>query len=108
MITRRHLERVKKNCIICNMGHSNLEIDLDCLKDLKKEKIRRNVTHITMPNGKTVVLLADVCVYLEISTIIIIWHYWARLVLPNFRRNTVSPSTVLSITQDINFVSVHN
>ena len=82
------------------MGHSNQEIDLDCLKDLKKEKIRRNVTHITMPNGKTIVLLADVCVYLKISTfmIIIIWHYWARLVLQNFRRNTVSPSTVLSIT----------
>ena len=61
MITRKHLERVKKNCIICNMGHSNQEIDLDSLKDLKREKIRRNVTHITMPNGKTVVLLADVC-----------------------------------------------
>ena len=60
MIHRRHLERVKKNCIICNMGHSNQEIDLESLKELKKEKIRRNVTHITMPNGKTVVLLAEV------------------------------------------------
>ena len=60
VIHRRHLERVKKNCIICNMGHSNQEIDLESLKDLKKEKIRRNVTHIMMPNGKTVVLLAEV------------------------------------------------
>jgi S-adenosylhomocysteine hydrolase len=50
------------------MGHSNQEIDLDSLKDLKREKIRRNVTHITMPNGKTVVLLADVRVYLKIHT----------------------------------------
>ena len=63
MISRKHLERVKKNCIVCNMGHSNQEIDLDSLKDLKREKIRKNVTHLTMPNGKTVVLLADVCVY---------------------------------------------
>ena len=42
------------------MGHSNQEIDLESLKDLKKERIRRNVTHFTMPNGKTVVLLAEV------------------------------------------------
>ena len=60
VITRKHLERVKKNCIICNMGHSNQEIDLESLRDLKKERIRRNVTHFTMPNGKTVVLLAEV------------------------------------------------
>ena len=64
VITRKHLERVKKNCIICNMGHSNQEIDLESLKDLKREKIRRNVTHITMPNGKSVILLAEVHVYI--------------------------------------------
>ena len=60
VITRKHLEKVKKNCIICNMGHSNQEIDLESLKDLKREKIRKNVTHITMHNGKTVVMLAEV------------------------------------------------
>ena len=60
MITRKHLEKVKGNCKICNMGHSNQEIDMESLKDLKKEKIRRNLTHIPMPNGKTVVMLAEV------------------------------------------------
>lgn len=28
MVTREHLDRMKNSCIVCNMGHSNTEIDV--------------------------------------------------------------------------------
>jgi len=49
---RKHVERLKSGCILANMGHSNQEIDLDAFKDMRKEKIRKNVSHILLPNGR--------------------------------------------------------
>ena len=60
MVTRRHLERAKSGCIVANMGHSNQEIDVDSLRDLHKERTRHSVTHYVWPNGKRIVLLAEV------------------------------------------------
>ena len=60
VVTRKHLDKVKNGCIVANMGHSNQEIDLESLKSLKKERIRHNVTHVIWPNGKRVILLAEV------------------------------------------------
>lgn len=59
VIGRKQMDRLKNGCIVCNMGHSNQEIDTASLHGLKKERIRRNVTHIVWPNGKRVNLLAD-------------------------------------------------
>lgn len=28
VVTREHLDRMKNGCIVCNMGHSNTEIDV--------------------------------------------------------------------------------
>jgi len=28
VVTREHLDKVKNGCIVCNMGHSNTEIDV--------------------------------------------------------------------------------
>lgn len=28
VVTREHLDRMKNSCIVCNMGHSNTEIDV--------------------------------------------------------------------------------
>lgn len=28
VVTRSHLDRMKNGCIVCNMGHSNTEIDV--------------------------------------------------------------------------------
>ena len=28
VVTRQHLDRLKNGCIVCNMGHSNTEIDV--------------------------------------------------------------------------------
>lgn len=30
VITRDHMDRMKSGCIVCNMGHSNSEIDVVC------------------------------------------------------------------------------
>ena len=62
VVTRKHLDKVKNGCIVANMGHSNQEIDLESLKSLKRERIRHNVAHIIWPNGKRIVLLAEVSV----------------------------------------------
>jgi S-adenosylhomocysteine hydrolase len=30
VVTRAHMDRLKTGCIVCNMGHSNTEIDVVC------------------------------------------------------------------------------
>ena len=61
VVSRDHLDRMKSGCIVCNMGHSNTEIDVMSLKtqDLTWEKVRTQVDHIIWPNGKRMVLLAE-------------------------------------------------
>lgn len=83
---------MKNSCIVCNMGHSNTEIDvvwllsfIDCkafspflplqpqstvlssfqtslrTPELTWERVRSQVDHVIWPDGKRVVLLAEVC-----------------------------------------------
>ena len=60
VVKREHMNNLKDGCIVANMGHSCHEIDVPSLKNLKKEKIRPQVSHIIWPDGKTVILLAEV------------------------------------------------
>lgn len=30
VVTREHMDKMKNGCIVCNMGHSNTEIDIVC------------------------------------------------------------------------------
>ncbi|KAK2555703.1 Adenosylhomocysteinase 3 [Acropora cervicornis] len=59
---QEHLDRMKNGCIVCNMGHSNTEVDVASLRtsDLTWEKVRTQVDHIIWPDGKRIVLLAEV------------------------------------------------
>jgi len=61
VVTREHMDKMKNGCIVCNMGHSNTEIDVLSLKtqDLTWEKVRSQVDHIIWPGGKRMVLLAE-------------------------------------------------
>ncbi|XP_024911711.1 S-adenosylhomocysteine hydrolase-like protein 1 isoform X2 [Cynoglossus semilaevis] len=61
VVLREHLDRMKNGCIVCNMGHSNTEIDLLSLQtaDLKWEHLRPQVDHIIWPDGKRIILLAE-------------------------------------------------
>ena len=61
VVTREHMDKMKNGCIVCNMGHSNTEVDVMSLKtqDLTWEKVRTQVDHIIWPGGKRLVLLAE-------------------------------------------------
>ena len=45
VLTRDLMDKLKNGCIVCNMGHSNTEIDVMSLKtqDLTWEKVRTQV-----------------------------------------------------------------
>jgi len=61
VICRDDLDKMKSGAVVCNMGHSNTEIDVASLKtgDLTWEKVRSQVDHVIWPNGKRIVLLAE-------------------------------------------------
>ena len=51
VVTRDNMDKMKNGCIVCNMGHSNTEIDVLSLKtkELVWEKVRSQVDHIIWP-----------------------------------------------------------
>ncbi|XP_072306166.1 S-adenosylhomocysteine hydrolase-like protein 1 isoform X1 [Eucyclogobius newberryi] len=61
VVSREQLDRMKNGCIVCNMGHSNTEIDVASLRspELTWERVRSQVDHIIWPDGKRVILLAE-------------------------------------------------
>ncbi|KPM05739.1 adenosylhomocysteinase 3-like protein, partial [Sarcoptes scabiei] len=61
IIRRNHMDQMKNGAILCNMGHSNTEIDVKSIRtsDLKWEKIRSQIDHITWPDGKRIVLIGQ-------------------------------------------------
>lgn len=61
VVTREHMDKMKNGCIVCNMGHSNTEIDVNSLRtpDLTWEKVRSQVDHIIWPDSKRLILLAE-------------------------------------------------
>ncbi|KAK3539955.1 hypothetical protein QTP70_019596 [Hemibagrus guttatus] len=61
VVTREQLDRMKNGCIVCNMGHSNTEIDVASLRtpELTWERVRSQVDHVIWPDGKRVILLAE-------------------------------------------------
>ena len=58
VITRDHMERMKDQAIVCNIGHFDNEIDVAAVEDLAWEEIKPQVDHIIFPDGKRVILLA--------------------------------------------------
>lgn len=62
VVTRQHMDKMKSGAIVCNMGHSNTEIDVTSLRtpELTWERVRSQVDHIIWPDGKRIVLLAEV------------------------------------------------
>jgi adenosylhomocysteinase len=58
VITRAHMDVMKHNAIVCNIGHFDNEIDVAALDDLAWEEIKPQVDHICWPDGKRIILLA--------------------------------------------------
>ncbi|MBB5215444.1 adenosylhomocysteinase [Parapusillimonas granuli] len=58
VITREHMERMKDQAIVCNIGHFDNEIDVAAIEDLPWEEIKPQVDHVIFPDGKRIILLA--------------------------------------------------
>ena len=58
VITREHMERMRNQAIVCNIGHFDNEIDVAGLSDLAWEEIKPQVDHVIFPDGKRIILLA--------------------------------------------------
>ena len=83
VVTREHMDKLKNGAIVCNMGHSNTEIDVMSLKtqDLTWEKVRTQVDHIIWHNcyvSVTLALLDHTWEYLVFKVTIpsFIWVHW--------------------------------
>ncbi len=59
VITHDHMQRMKHNAIVCNIGHFDNEIDVASLKSYKWENIKPQVDHVIFPDGKRIILLAE-------------------------------------------------
>ncbi|MEJ2602265.1 MAG: adenosylhomocysteinase [Gammaproteobacteria bacterium] len=59
IITGEHMERMKDQAIVCNIGHFDNEIDVAYLRKLEWENIKPQVDHVIFPDGKRIILLAE-------------------------------------------------
>jgi adenosylhomocysteinase len=59
VVNAAHLERMKDQAIICNIGHFDNEIDVASLKQYEWDNIKPQVDHIIFPDGKRIILLAE-------------------------------------------------
>ncbi len=58
VITRQHMDAMKHNAIVCNIGHIDSEIQIAALSDLGWEEIKPQVDHVIWPSGKRIIVLA--------------------------------------------------
>jgi len=58
VITRSHMDHMKNNAIVCNIGHFDSEIDIAGLQDLVWEEIKPLVDHVVWPDGRRIIVLA--------------------------------------------------
>lgn len=61
VIREEHFQLMKDGAVVCNSGHFNVEIDLEALARLAKEKrtIREFVEEYVMPDGRRIIVLGE-------------------------------------------------
>jgi adenosylhomocysteinase len=61
VIRQEHFELMRDGALLCNAGHFNVEIDIGALGSLAIERFpaRQNIEGFTMPDGRTLYLLAE-------------------------------------------------
>lgn len=62
VIRIEHLAKMKDTAIVCNIGHFDIEIQVDALnkyKGIKKQQIKPQVDLYTFPDGHRLILLAE-------------------------------------------------
>jgi len=58
VITHDHMMQMKHNAIVCNIGHFDSEIQIASLSNYFWDEIKPQVDHVTMPNGRKIIVLA--------------------------------------------------
>jgi adenosylhomocysteinase len=59
VITRAHMDVMKDQAIVCNIGHFDSEIDIASVRSLPWENIKPQVDHVIFPDGKRIIVLAE-------------------------------------------------
>jgi adenosylhomocysteinase len=59
VITRSHMDKMKDQAIVCNIGHFDDEIDIASIRDLTWVNIKPQVDEIIFPDGRKLILLAE-------------------------------------------------
>ena len=59
VINYKHMEGMRDQSIVCNIGHFDNEIDVDSIKKCKWDNIKPQVDHIEFSDGKKIILLAE-------------------------------------------------
>jgi adenosylhomocysteinase len=62
VIRREHLDAMKNDAIVCNIGHFDSEIEVAYLtgrKDIQKIEIKPQVDRFVFPDGKGIIILAE-------------------------------------------------
>lgn len=62
IITIDHMKNMKDTAIVCNIGHFDIEIQVEALNNfpgIKKEEIKPQVDLYTFPDGHRIILLAE-------------------------------------------------
>jgi adenosylhomocysteinase len=59
VISRKHMEQMPDQAIVCNIGHFDSEIDIAGIRDLPWENIKPQVDHVIFPDNKRIIVLAE-------------------------------------------------
>jgi len=58
VIDHHHMEQMKDEAIVCNIGHFDSEINIASLEKYEWEEIKPQVDHVKFPDGKKIIILA--------------------------------------------------
>jgi adenosylhomocysteinase len=59
VISRKHMEQMPDQAIVCNIGHFDSEIDIAGIRNLPWENIKPQVDHVIFPDNKRIIVLAE-------------------------------------------------
>lgn len=59
IITHQHMQTMRDQAIVCNIGHFDAEIDIASLRQYTWENIKPQVDHVIFPDGKRLIILAE-------------------------------------------------
>ena len=59
VIRHEHMQLMRNQAIVCNIGHFDAEIDIASLRQYPWENIKPQVDHVIFPDGKRLIILAE-------------------------------------------------